>query len=230
VLASVSVVLAQGFPQPPANAMQLRFGAYFPAGGGEFWDETEDVFTLDSDDFRSFIFGISYVRSLTNRVELGFNLDFYSKTVRSSYRDFVDDRGREILHETRLELTPLTVDGRYLLNGRYRLRPGGRRVLKPVYYVGGGLGALFWRYEETGDFIDFTTDPSEIFPARFVEDGTAFEVHALAGLELPLGRPASFLLEGRLSAASTSLAGDFAGLGDIELGGASVYLGFAFRF
>ena len=215
---------------PRTEAFQLRFGAFFLEGGGELWDTNEELFTLEASDFDDFIFGLSWVHSFHNHFELGVNLDFYEETVLSHYRDFVDQRGFRIFHDTSLDLAPLSVDVRFLPGGRHRIRAKGRRILKPVFYVGGGIGTVFWEYEEVGDFLDFTEDPPEIFPARFQDDGNAFEIHALAGVELPFGRASSFLLEARYSKADDDLDDDFAGLGEIELGGTAVYGGLSFRF
>ena len=76
-------LLTATFParaQPPGhsdNAFQLRLGGFLPAGGGDLWDENEEVFTLDISDFDDFVFGLSYVHPVNNRLELGLNIDFY---------------------------------------------------------------------------------------------------------------------------------------------------------
>lgn len=220
----------EGLPGPNLQALQLRFGGFFPEGGGEFWEENEDVFTLDVSDFDGFVLGFGYVHLVHNHLEVGVNVDFYDESVHSEYRDFIDEFGFPIFHETHLELIPITADVRFLPFGRYRIRGGGRQVLKPAFYVGGGLGLTLWEYEEVGDFLDFGDDPVAIFFGQFQDSGTAFEVHGLAGVEFPLGRRTNLLFEGRVSAAADELSGDFAGLGDIELGGTSLYAGFSFRF
>jgi hypothetical protein len=205
-------------------------GGLFPQGEGEVWSETEEVFTLDASDFDDYVVGFSFVVSLHNRLEVGVNLDFYEEGLAAEYRDFTDQDGFPIVHETDFALVPLTADARFFPAGRYRMRPGGRRVQRPAFYVGGGLGVTFWEYEEFGEFLDFTFDPPEIFGAHFVDDGAAFEVHALAGVELPVGRRTALLFEGRHAWAEETLGGDFAGLGELDLGGTSVYGGISFRF
>jgi hypothetical protein len=221
---------AQSAGWPANDAFQLRFGYFFPEGGGDLWDGNEEVFTIDASDFEDFTFGIGWVHSFGNQFEVGVNLDFYDETQRSHYRDYVDEDGFLIFHDTELSHSPLSVDFRFLPGGRYRTRSGGRLVLKPVFYVGGGIGAVFWDYDEYGDFIDFGGDPLVIFPGAFGDSGTAFEYHGLAGVELPLGRSTHLLFEGRYTKADDELGGDFAGFGTIELGGASIHGGFSFRF
>lgn len=212
------------------QAFQARFGWFFPSGGGDLWDENETVFTQSASDFDSFRFGMTYVGSLTNHFEIGLNLDFYDRTVFSSYRDFVDENGFPINHDTKLNTAPLTVDFRLLLGGRYRQRPQGRSVIQPVFYLGGGAGINFWEYEEWGDFLDFEFDPPQIFSAHFADDGEALTVHVLAGVELPVSPRFNVVFEARHSWSDDSLGGPLAGLGTIELGGTSAFIGMSFRF
>ena len=217
---------------PPRGALQVRFGWFMPSGSSDFWDATEDVFTLDTSDLDGFVLGFSYVRSINNELEVGLNVDFYDERARSQYRDWVDENGFPIFHDTKLGLIPWTVDVRFIPGGRYRLRPGGRFIRKPLFYIGGGVGFVWWEYEEVGDFLDFDFDPPEIFGSRFSDDGVTFEAHALAGVEVPVGQSINLMFEGRYSVAEDDLRGDFAGLAetDLDLGGLAIYAGFNFRF
>ena len=81
-----------------------------------------------------------------------------------------------------------------------------------------------------GDFIDFDDPMQPIFYGDFQDSGTAFETHVLAGIELPAGRGFNILFEGRYAWVDDELSDDFAGLGKIELGGASFFGGFGWRF
>jgi hypothetical protein len=219
-------------PQPAESAFQIRFGAFMPFGDSDFWDDTESVFTLDAEEFDDFILGLTYVRPVSNEVEIGFSIDFFEETVRSEYRDYVDEFGYPILHDTELSLMPVTADVRFIPGGRDRIRPGGRHIVKPFFYIGAGVGLTFWEYEEYGDFLDFSFDPPEIFLDYFDDDGVAFEVHALAGVEVPVSRMTNFLLEARYSASDDDLGDDFEGLPatELDLGGSSIYAGLSFRF
>jgi hypothetical protein len=239
-LAMVVLVLAAAAPayaqprgsEPSDNSFEFRLGGFFPSGNSEFWDNNERDFTMSSSDFNDGTLGFTYVAGMSNHLEIGFNLDFYDSTVSSSYRDFRDQDGFPILHDTRLRLTPATVDLRILPGGRfsYRGRQGQYRVHRPVPYLGVGAGFNFWRYEETGDFLDFTADPPLVFSDRFTDSGTAFEAHVLAGIELPMGPTWGLIFEGRHSWSEVTPSGDFAGLGKLDLGGTSAYVGAAFHF
>lgn len=214
----------------PNSAFQVRLGYFMPRGEGEVWEENEEVFTTSISDFNDFVWGVSFTSGLANNVELGVNADFYSATTTAGYRDYLDEFGFPILHDTRLRQLPLTVDLRFLPTGRYRSGSRGGAVTRPVLYLGVGAGVNFWDYEETGEFIDFSSPDLEIFPGQFADEGVAWEVHAVGGLEIPLNGGFNLLLEGRYSWCEAELGGDLAGLGDLQLGGASILVGGSFRF
>jgi hypothetical protein len=213
----------------PDRAFQARFGGFFPEGGGDLWIDNEDVFTLEISDFNDFVFGMSYVHPMSNRLEVGFNVDFYEGRALSAYRD-VFEGDFPIFHDTVLGEVPLTLDLRWFPAGRYRTHPSGVRVTKPTFYLGAGLGAVFWEYEELGDFVDFGDPELPIFPGRFKDNGTAFQTQLSAGFELPMSPRFHLVLEGRYSWADDKLSDDFAGFGTIELGGGWVFVAGSFRF
>jgi len=221
--------LASGGPGADDAAVQVRLGAFFPAGDSELWRAGAADFTQATSDFDDASVGASYVMSFGNYVELGFNADLYASKNASEYRDYVDGNGLPIIHDTTLAIAPLTVDVRALPFGRYRMRDE-RAVRRPVFYVGGGAGFAVWSYEEEGDFIDFSDAQLPVFYDRFRDDGTALELHALIGLELPVARSVNLLFEGRYSWAKDDLEQDFAFLDKIDLSGPSAHFGVAFRF
>jgi hypothetical protein len=229
VLAALVLALAGSAATAQDSAMQFKLGWFYPSGDGEFWSETEDVFTFDSGDLRNWTWGFSYVYGPSNHLEVGFNLDLYRGRTYSAYRDVVDQSGYSIFHDSELRMAPLSVDLRLIPAGRYG-GAGGRRAKRPVWYIGGGIGANLWQYEEFGDFVDFGDPDLPIGFDRFRDSGTTFQAHALTGIELPFGRAWSFVLEGKYTWASTDLRGDFAGLGEIDLGGFSISAGGAIRF
>ena len=71
---------------------------------------------------------------------------------------------------------------------------------------------------------------NEIFFDRFIDSDWAFQTHALAGVELPISPAMGLLFEGRYSWVDDDAGGDFAGLGEIDLGGPSAFVGASFHF
>jgi len=233
--APVAAHPGHGPPGPPSaseSGFQVRLGNFNFEGDSDFWDATEEVFTLEGSDFDDFILGFTYVHAISNQMELGVNVDFFEERERSEYRGFVDSAGFAILHDTELSMVPLTVDVRFIPGGRYRVRPGSRYIPRPLFYIGVGAGLNAWEYDEFGDFLDFSFDPPEIFFDHFSDDGVAFEAHALAGVEIPVGRWSNILFEGRYSKSEDDLGGDFNGLAetDLDLSGTSFYVGYSYRF
>ncbi len=214
---------------PFHGEFQFRGGGSFPTAGGDFWEGTQEVFTLEPSDLNSFVLGLTYVGPVGKYLEVGFNAGFYDQTVTTGYRDWVDGAGFPILHDTRVSSMPLTVDLRVVPGGRFK-QSGPYLERKPVFYFGGGIGANYWEYEEVGDFLDFGFDPPEIFSDRFVDSGWALATEALAGLEVPLGRRMGVVIEGRYLWSDAELDGDFAGLGTIDFGGPAAFAGLSISF
>jgi len=226
--ASTGPAAAQGGDD---GALQFRVGAFFPSGGGEFFDENERIFTFDPSDLDGGAVGFTYLQPLSRRLELGWNLDYSEGSDTTAYRgDLMDEEGFPILHDTRLRRFPVSVDLRFLPGGRVAVRGshGQYAARRPVPYLGAGLGANFWRYEEVGDFVDFGSD--ETFTDRFVDEGVAAETHVMAGLELPMGPTWSLTFEGRYSWSDDELSDDFEGLGEIVMDGGSAFVGATLRF
>jgi hypothetical protein len=231
-LALCTPLLAQDFGRRPYQELQFRAGGFVPGGDTDFWHETEAVFTSDSSDFEDLTFGVTLLTAVNDHVEVGIDLDWYGDSVASAYHDFEDSAGFPIVHDATLQIVPMMVDLRILPGGRHVARGAAHpaQSLKPVAYLGGGIGTNWWSYEEVGDFIDFGLDPPEIFFDRFRDDGFAFAAQALAGIEMPLGRTCTALVEGRYTWSSADLSGDFAGLGTLDLGGFALYAGVGFVF
>ena len=207
------------------QSVQARLGAFFVEGESDFWDDNVDIFTLEPSDFDDVTFGMTYSHSFNRFFELDLNTDFFDQAVVSEYNDFVDGSGFPILHDSSLEMIPVTVGVRFLPFGRAK---AGKK--KPVFFVGAGGGVNFWQYEEVGDFIDFADPGNPIVFGVFSESGEAFVGYATAGLELPITHGMNIGFETRWFNSDDKLGGDFAGLGEIDLSGFSASVSANWRF
>ena len=234
------IAVAAAFPAgsaiaaPPGSdgAFNLRLGGFFPSGDSDFWEANEAAFTLDHSDFNGAMFGVGYTASVNNYFEVGFGADFYWESVRAADRNFNDQFGNPILHDTRLGIYPFTVDFKVLPGGRYAIRGSENRpryVRRPVPYLGGGIGMTYWQYEEEGDFV--ASDLSIVYD-RIKDSGFEFERHVMAGIEFPLSPSWNLTLEGRYSWAEATPGGALAVVnpGKLDLGGAGVFVGGSLRF
>jgi len=243
-VAATLLTLDPNMAAPPGQdgGFNFRVGGFFPTGNSDFWEEKENNFTLDHSDFNSGVAGVGYTASISNYFEFDVNADVYGSTRRSSDRDFVDENGDLILHDTRLTILPVTLGFRVLPVGRYARRgPEGRRyVRRPVPYFGAGVGMTYWEYEEKGDFVfPDAAAPSGVSISfdRLKDSGLEFEKHVNVGIEFPIAPEWNVTVEVRRSWAEAKLSDAFPSTAlstsdprELDLGGASVYLGASLRF
>jgi len=126
-------------------------------------------------DFNSVPVGGEYLFGVTSHIEAGIGVAYSQRTVHSVYARLTHADNTEIEQELKLKQIPVTFTGRFLL------LPRGSAV-EP--YVGAGLVAIRYRYSETGEFV---ADNRDIFPARYIAEGTAYGPTVLAGLRAPFG-------------------------------------------
>jgi hypothetical protein len=173
---------------------------------------------FDIDEFAGFIGEGGWSVELGKYFETSAGVGFFQRTVPAVYADYVHPDGREIYQELKLRNVPLTV--------ALRMFPvGHRRVVQP--YVGVGLGINFWRYSETGEFVDFYDDTT--FRESFVQSGTAVGPVGLFGLRARVGGRTDLGVEYRYQWAEGDLNEDFLGE-KIDLGGYSILSTIKFRF
>jgi opacity protein-like surface antigen len=194
------------------GAFRLHLGAFQPRGDSEYWEDKERDFTGDADDFESASFGLDYLLPISSRMSVMFSGSVFSGEATQSYRDFEDNFGDRIRHDTTLDVASATI-------GLVLHLTGPNAPLSP--YLGIGGGAYPWRLEEDGDFIDFDTNPPDIFTTTLESEGVAFGWYWLAGLEAPISDRLSLFAEGRWTRVDDELADDFEGLGlgDLDLSG-----------
>ena len=220
LLAVVGLVSAS-VPAAAENSVRFRLGQVTPDGESEYWEGKEIDFTGEAEDLEGVYGGLDFLFEPTDFVGLVVSVDRFENDLDQEYRDFVDTAGNPIVHQTNLEITPLTV------GVLVRVAPP-RSPVRP--YLGAGAGLYFWRLEEDGEFIDFTTDPPEIFEAEFTDEGQPFGYYLMAGIEVPVGPYFSFFAQGRWDEADDELEDDFTGLGELDLSGRRIAAGIAWRF
>jgi len=203
------------------QSFRLRLGLFTPEGDSDFFDQTEFDFTGDAQEFEDAVAGVDYVYEMNRNLGLMISADYFEGQQDQSYRDFEDNHGNRITHTSTLEVSPITA-GLVV-----RLAPPQSPI---VPYVGAGGGLYVWRYEESGDFIDFGGSTLPVFTDTLEEEGSVLGYYVLAGLEVPVSSNFSIIAEGRWDRADDELSGDFEGLGTLDLSGRRVMGGLAWRF
>jgi len=170
------------------QSLNLQIGRFFPVGsqpndGPVINDRaTGDVLAADitfldfrMSDFNGFTFNGEYLFALTPNIEAGLGIGYYSKSVPSVYADVVNSDGTEIEQDLKLRIAPFAATVRWL-------PLGNRAVVVP--YVGAGLGVFMWRYEETGQFVDFRDNT--IFSGTYHGSGASTGPVILGGVRVPI--------------------------------------------
>jgi hypothetical protein len=218
-------VWAQGAgyrPYAAPNELRLRLGIFEPSGDSAYWEDKQLDFSGEPSDFEDLIGGLEYLRRLGGgRLSMAAGGSVYASEQSQFYLDFVDPNGLDIVHDTWLEITALT------LGLRASLVPADAPV-QP--WLGAGAGFYLWTLEESGDFIAFVEPEPFIFSATFEDEGAAFGWYYGVGLDVPIGDTVVLFAEARWHEAEDELAGDFEGLGDLDLSGRELSGGFAWRF
>jgi len=213
---------------PYENEWSIGIGAFEPRGSSDLWEQNEQNFTFAPDDFDGLVGAASLGTLINNFVAFDFGISYYQGDTRSADRVYVDIYGNAINHESRLQLSPVTAELRIMPFGFYR---GGKPANGPqhvVPYFGFGGGALLWRYEEEGEFVDTLTLTT--FQGDFSSRGVAPEYHGFVGVDLLLSHQVSVFLEGRVSRAKDNLDSDYQGFDELDLSGTSLMIGTRIRF
>lgn len=227
LILTVGIVLLAGASSVRAQGLDLRIGGFFPRTQESWFQEVAfDLFNVSKSDFRGVYGGAEYNTVLARNVELGFSVDGYSRAVGSFYRDYTRPSGGEIEQTLKLEMVPVGLTLRFVPTGK-------RASIAP--YVGGGVDAVFYKYEEYGDFIDFYDPDLAIYSDHFKDSGTAFGAHVVAGIRVYVNRDFAIVGEGRYQWAKKDMGEDFVSpepgfTNTLDLSGPSFTLGVHVRF
>jgi len=199
-------------PEAGAQGLDLRIGGLLPKmrdcripsdqpAEYTLFQDVCELYAVDKGAFDGVYGGAEYSHVVARNVEASIHLDGYSKTVDTFYRDYTRPDGSDIFQSLRLRTAPLGVSLRFV--------PTSKRV-RFAPFVGGGVDAVFYQYEESGDFIDFFDPDLTIYGDHFIDDGVAFGLHAFGGLRLYLNRDFAIVGEARYLWSATDMGDDFA--------------------
>lgn len=226
-LLTAMAVLAAPSASEAQQAVSFNIGGFVPRG--ETSRDPDDVLRsnlnaggdsllFNVSDFNNVTVGGEWLIGLNEFIDAGLGIGYYSKTVPSIYADLTRPNGREIEQDLSLRVVPLTAT--------IRLLPIGRRdAFTP--YIGGGVGVMRFRYQESGEFVDVRNN---IFVDTFTASGTATGPVILGGARFPVG---GLDIGGEVryqhALGDVSAEDDFLGT-KIDLGGFSYLLTFTVKF
>lgn len=239
--ATLSLILVAGLVAAAGSAsaggLDIRLGGFMPTGDDAYdpnaspaylFGDLNDLYTPNADpnqgvrtkDFRGVFGGIEFNTVVAPYVELGLSLDAYGRTVDTSYRDYAREDDREIEQRLKLRMVPVGFT--------VRVMPTAKSAAL-VPYLGAGVDAVFYTYEEEGDFIDFFDPDYPILPDAFKDSSAMFGAHVVGGLRVYLNRDFAIVGEGRYQWAKKDMGEDFSNY-RLDLSGASFTVGLHVRF
>lgn len=131
---------------------------------------------IDVGQFNGATIGGEYLVGLGHHAEAGLGIGFYQRTVTTSYTDKVHQDGSDIAQDLKLRLVPFSATIRFLpLSIDSPIQP----------YVGAGVGVFAWRYSESGEFLDRSTN--NIYADTIVASGGEVGPLVLGGVRFPIG-------------------------------------------
>ena len=223
--AAVVAVLLPSHAAHAQQALAFNVGHFGVRGADARIDddvllENRGQFAFDLADLNGVTLGGEWLIGLGDHLEAGVGVGFSQGAAPSTYADYVDDAGYEIVQEFRLRIVPIMAT--------LRLFPfGSDTAVRP--YVGGGVGLVNWRYSEVGDFIDFYD--FSVFNDRFVATGNSIAAVVLGGIRVPVGSTFAAGLEVQYLRAAGRVGVDQGFLAErVDLGGLSTRFTFQVGF
>jgi hypothetical protein len=214
----------------PRVALTIRGGYGTATGRSDLFDLATDTLTLGRGDFAGLALAADVAISRPgSRLDIVAGSGMTSSSAPSEFRNWTDTDDRPIEQTTSFRRIPLTVGAKAYLVPRGRAI--GRFAWVPAKlapYVGAGVGATWYRFRQSGDFMDYAT--REIFTDDLESSGWGATGYAGAGLDVALGPHVALTTDARYTYAKASVGGDFEGFDRIDLSGFATTLGFTFRF
>jgi hypothetical protein len=213
---------------PPAGSITVHGGWAVANARSDFFSYTTSQLTLNRRDFSSPAGDIDLAIRLGPRTDLVTSAGLAGMVKGSEFRHYVDSLNQPIQQTTRFIRVPVTIGIR-----QYLLAPGrsiGRFAWIPsrfAPYVGAGVGGMYYRFQQQGDFVDSTL---AIFPSTYESKGWALTGYGRAGIDYSLNPWLALTTEARYMVGNTALSSDFQGFGRLDLSGLSTTVGLTFRF
>jgi hypothetical protein len=213
----------------PAGSLTLRGGWAVARAKSDLFAFTTQQLTLNRRDFSAPLGDVDLAFFVRPRTQVVGSAGVAWRSKRSEFRDYIDNNDLPIEQSTTFVRAPFTVGVK-----QYLTSPGrsiGRFAWIPsrfTPYIGAGGGAMYYRFRQSGDFIDYKT--LDVFPSSFNSDGWATTAYAQAGADYSLTARFALTGEARYLWSKGPLSSDFSGFENLDLSGLSTSVGVAVRF
>jgi len=215
--------------RPPVASLTLRGGFDRANAGSAIFSFARDQLTLGKGDFSGAAGGAELAVRLAPRADLVLGAAYTGASAPSEFRHFVDNNDLPIEQTTSFRRLPLTA------GVKAYLAPRGRSIgsfawvpSRVVPYVGAGGGEMWYRFRQTGDFVNEAT--LAVFHDTFTTSGWTPAAYGAAGVDFSLSPHVALTAEGRYTWARARPGTDFQGFDRIDLSGIAATAGVSFRF
>ena len=216
--------------QPPTGSLVLRGGFDQALAHSDIFTQAISDLTLSRRDFGGFSVSGQLAATETPRWDLVLEAGWSGSSTGSEYRHWVDNNYLPIQQTTTFQRVPLTVGARYYLLPRGEMI--GHLAWVPrrfAPFVGAGVGAMWYRFRQYGDFIDLSSATKDVFSDDLSTSDWSLMAYAAAGVDFSL-TPHIFLTgEGRYTWASGHVGPAYSGFGKVDLSGVAVTVGVGYR-
>ena len=226
----------QGFLfKQPRIQVGVHAGYMLAYASGAVLNNARNELTLDRSDFDASSWGVEFAVRGSERFDLALDFRFSRSDVRSEMRNWKD--ALPIEQTTVFVRMPLT------LSAKYYLRDRGRAVSQFAWipekwapFVGAGAGVSWYRFEQTGDFVD--TEACDIVDQILECDivnltlrsrGAASTTHVFAGVDISISPRLLWTVEGRYALGHARTGSTF-NFDNLDLNGFQATIGLAARF
>jgi hypothetical protein len=212
----------------PTVRLSGRVGYAHANAGSDLFTDLTNQFILSKRDFSSVALGGEVGYQVAPRLELALSVDYAGSRKGSEYRHLVDNNNQPIEQTTRFERVPI------MANARVSLVSPGRQVgrlawipSRIVPWIGGGAGAIWYRLNQTGDFVDASTNTVGF--DELGSDGWTMAGQVMGGVDVGITPRLSVTTDVRSIWARAALDRDFSGFERLDLSGVSATLGLTIR-
>jgi hypothetical protein len=213
----------------PKGTIAFHSGWFYARAGSDLFSFVQDQLTVDKKDFNAPAIGVDVDVPIKGRLSAVAGFDFTRSSTNSEYRNFVDNNRLPITQSTQLQEVNLS----YGL--KYSLTPPGREISTHAWipstvtpYVGAGAGALWYKFFQTGDFVDFTD--FSVFPKTYDSRGWAPSANVFGGVDVKVLKRLYVNGEARYLFSKANLDRTFTGFAPIDLTGMKVTAGLRYMF
>jgi hypothetical protein len=213
----------------PDGSLTIRGGWALASAGSDIFSFTTGLLTINRHDFSSPTLAGDLAFRVLSRTDVVISTGYSGMRTGSEFRGFIDNNDQPIEQTTEFLRVPVTLSVKQYLTNRGRSI--GQLAWIPsrfAFYVGAGGGATWYRFNQHGDFIDFTDN--SVFSAVLQSDGWAPEAHVMTGVEWNLNARFAAVTEARYERSHATLSADFHQFAPIDLSGFTTTAGIAVRF